>query len=100
MYTVPLWDTAYGGGGIQACEIIKTKKKNGEKKTSSINHYNLARLIFFWYKWEKINFDMYIYVWLACERALIGSVTREARTAPFEPGSDVSARERGSRTIP
>ena len=73
-----------------------------KKKTSSINHYNLARLIFFWYKWEKINFDMYIYiyVWLACEHALIGSVTREARTAPFESANDVSTRERGSRTIP
>ena len=76
-----------------------------KKKLFSINHYNLARLIFFWYKWEKINFDMYIYiyiytVWLACEHALIGSVTREARTAPFEPANDVSARERGSRTIP
>ena len=35
-------------------------------------------------------------LWLACEHAL-GSVTREARTAPFEPASDinVSARERG-----
>ena len=40
-------------------------------------------------------------LWLACEHALIGSVTREARTAPFEPASDinVSARERGYRTI-
>ena len=35
-----------------------------KKKLFSINHYNLARLIFSWYKWEKINFDMYIYIYI------------------------------------
>ena len=37
VYTMPFWDTAYGGGPITACEMIKKykkRKKEGEKKTS------------------------------------------------------------------
>lgn len=32
VYAMPFWDTAYGGGPITACEMIKKIEKEKERK--------------------------------------------------------------------